>query len=250
MSVLSNWIAAARPRALVVDVSVEVTVLARLLGVPVITFCLPGVRTDAPHQLAWRIADAIVAPWPAQFPQLCLGLAPYRDKVSFTGGISRLQARPRSRRAARRGVVLGGLGGSALVEPPPLPGWSWAVLDARNWHSDPWPHLSSAAVVISHAGLGAIADVATAGAPAVVVAQPRPYGEQQRTAQALATGRLAAVADPDAVRWPELVEQALELGGCGWQRWADGRGAARAASVIEATAERAASGACRCMSQS
>lgn len=250
MSVLSSWIAAARPRALVVDVSVEVTVLARLLGVPVITFCLPGVRTDAPHQLAWRVADAIVAPWPAEFSQLCVGLEAYRDKVIFTGGVSRLPWRQHVPRRIRHGVVLGGRGGAAPVEPPALPGWSWAVLDARNWHSDLWPHLSLAAVVITHAGLGAIADVATARAPAVVVAQPRPFGEQHRTAQALATGRLAAVANPDAVRWPELVEEAMELGGCGWQRWADGRGAGRVASVIEATAERATSGARGCMSQS
>ena len=49
---LSAWIARRRgPRVIVVDVSVEVALLARLHGVPVVSVVLPGERDDAAHRL-------------------------------------------------------------------------------------------------------------------------------------------------------------------------------------------------------
>jgi hypothetical protein len=238
MATVAAWIAAARPRALVIDVSVEVAALARLFGVPVITFCLPGVRTDAPHRLAWDLADAIIAPWPQRHPGLCVGLEGYRDKVCFTGAISRFAGRPRLEpRAGRHGVVLGGLGGSAL-RAPDVPGWAWTVLDGRTWCQDPWPLLCSAEVVITHAGLAAVADVAAARAPALVVPQERPFGEQVATATALDLDGLAMVVGSASADWPRLVDETVACGGAGWLRWSDGRGASRAAAGIAAVADR------------
>ena len=245
MAAVAGWLATERPRALVVDVSVEITTLARLFGVPVVTFCLPGVRTDAPHRLAWDLADAIIAPWPRRYPRLCVGLDRHLDKVCYTGGISRFAGRAWSRRRTdRHGVVLGGRGGSSL-QAPELPGWTWSVLDGSNWCHDPWPQLSSAAVVITHAGLGAIADVAAARVPALVIPQQRPFGEQVATAAALAGDGLAAVADPGSPRWLELLETAIARGGAGWWRWSDGHAASRAAAAVNAVADRGTS---RCAS--
>ncbi len=239
MATIADWISSARPRAFVVDVSTEVAVLARLFGVPVITFCLPGVRTDAPHRMAWDLAEAIIAPWPERHAALCSGLEGHRNKVRFTGGISRLTGRPPHARArtARHGVVLGGLGGGAVAAPD-VPGWTWTVLDARNWCADPWPRLTTAAVVITHAGLAAVADVAAARAPAVVVPQERPFGEQVATAAALERDRIAVVADPSSLDWARLVEDAVALGGENWSTWSDGLAASRAARVIEDAADR------------
>lgn len=238
MATIAAWIAQARPSALVVDVSVEVAALARLSGVPVVTFCLPGVRTDAAHQLAWQLADTVIAPWPARYPGLCTGLEPHLDKVCFTGAISRYAGRrPPDRSAGRRGVVLGGLGGSAL-RTPDAPGWAWTVLDGRVWCPDPWPQLTAADVVITHAGLGAIADVATARAPAVVVPQQRPFAEQRATATALRRDGLVELADfTAATQWPRVLDAAVARGGAAWERWADGRGSARAAAAIQAVAD-------------
>ena len=42
MARLSAWIAESRPRVIVVDVSVEVALLARLFGIPVVSVALPG----------------------------------------------------------------------------------------------------------------------------------------------------------------------------------------------------------------
>ena len=57
LAAVAAWIAHARPRAFVVDVSVEVTLLVRLLGVPPVVVAQPGDRSDAPHALGWDAAD-------------------------------------------------------------------------------------------------------------------------------------------------------------------------------------------------
>ncbi|QGA07532.1 hypothetical protein [Nocardioides sp. dk884] len=64
MQQLSAWLATARPRLLVSDVSVEVALLARLHGVPVVGVVLPGRRDDAAHLLGFDVADRLVAMWP------------------------------------------------------------------------------------------------------------------------------------------------------------------------------------------
>ena len=62
MARVSRWIAESRPDVLVSDVSVEVTLLARLLGVPVVSFVLPGRRTDP--RTCWGTASRMPS-WPA-----------------------------------------------------------------------------------------------------------------------------------------------------------------------------------------
>ncbi len=64
MAALSAWIADTRPDALVVDVSVEVALLARLHGVPVLTLAQPGRRRDSAHTLGYAVSEQILAPWP------------------------------------------------------------------------------------------------------------------------------------------------------------------------------------------
>ena len=67
-----------RRACMVVDVSVEVAVLARTMGVPTVVMGMPGARDDRPHQLAFRLADAIIAPWPAWAP--CSGRCAVADE--------------------------------------------------------------------------------------------------------------------------------------------------------------------------
>ena len=66
MALIARWIEETRPAAVVVDVSVEVALFVRLLGVPVIVMAMPGDRTDAPHALVHQLADHIVAAWPRE----------------------------------------------------------------------------------------------------------------------------------------------------------------------------------------
>lgn len=229
--------------AVVVDVSVEVTLLARLLGVPPVLVAQPGVRDDEPHALGLRAAARVIAPWPA-------GLVPaahldaVADRVVHTGGISRFEGRT-APAGDRDGVLLlGGRGGSAVAAAQvdaavaATPGHRWTVLGAladgtSGWSADPWDALAGAGVVVSWAGQNAVADLAVAGARAVVVPQPRPFDEQATTAAALGRAGLAVAEPgwPDADRWPGLLDRAAVLDP-DWSRWQTAGAAARAAEVV------------------
>lgn len=100
--------------------------------------------------------------------------------------------------------------------------------------------LCTADVVVTHADQNAVAEVAAARAPAVVVADKRPFDEQLHT-----TGRIRALgtavgldAWPHTDRWPSLLRDALRLGGQEWSRWSYGDGARRAARAVEQLAGR------------
>ena len=109
MAALASWIERAGPAAVVVDVSVEVALLARLHGIPVVVVALPGERTDRAHLAAYDLADALLAPWPAEahardWPQS------WASKAWCVGGLSRFDGRPRPSRPREGGSVLLALG--------------------------------------------------------------------------------------------------------------------------------------------
>ena len=234
---IAQWVSAAAPRAVLVDVSVEVAALFRLLAVPVVVTAMPGDRNDRVHRLGYDLASAVIAPWPtAAHP----GSAARGERTTYVGGISRFAGRhpDPGLRELRRGVLLWGSGGADLsvsqrnAMTTAMPGWDWVFateLPAERL----WQELQQAQVVVSHAGQGAIADLAIAGAPAVVVAADRPHGEQRATAQELRRLGLAIGVQrwPRDEDWPGLLSEAADLGGRRWSAWL-GSGAAGAARVL------------------
>jgi hypothetical protein len=141
--------------------------------------------------------------------------------------------------------VLQGSGGTSIgadevaAAAAATPDWDWHRLGPGAWSEDPWPALCAADVVVTHAGLGALADVATAARPAIVIPEDRPHDEQRVTARALARSGLAITQPhwPDHELWPDLLDGAVRLGGSGWHRWQTAGAAGRAARVVEAVAE-------------
>ncbi|UMB72148.1 glycosyltransferase [Mycobacterium paraterrae] len=249
MNVIARWVADTRPDAVVTDVSVEVATFVRLLGVPVVVMALPGGRFDAPHVLAHRLADHIIAAWPRELlaPSWLRGHA---AKTSYVGGISRFDGRscpPRVPSADTQVLVLAGGSedfGAAIDDcARACPATQWTVVGGTaGWKSDPWPQICAADVVVTHAGQGAIADVAAARRRAVVIAAPRPFDEQAATAEVLRRHRLATVARgmPDARAWPGLIAHALATDPQKWVRWEVSGAAERAAAAIESTVRRCA----------
>lgn len=250
---IAAWIAQARPSLFVTDVSVEVTALARLCGVPVVVFAMLGDRDDPAHRLGRSLARALVAPWPAARDQA--GDEP-RDgagaPVVHVGAFSRFDGRPLTAGASRPGtvLVLFGSGGRDVSDADfraaraATPGWAWqyrvpgSAEDAPGGE-DVWTSLQRAEVVVVHGGHNAVAEVAAARRPAVVIAQDRPFGEQRRRAELLrAEGVVALDRWPAAADWPGLLDRARATGAGPWRRWAPGDGAQRAAAFLDDAAGR------------
>jgi UDP-N-acetylglucosamine:LPS N-acetylglucosamine transferase len=236
-----------RPDAVVVDVSVEVAMFVRLLGIPLIVTALPGNRVDPAHLLVHRVADLIIAAWPGELREP-RWLRPYAAKTAYVGGISRFAGRRPPGRPAdvRRVLLLGGADGfgmdsneiiESLAAQPDIS--VTALGGSAGWTADPWPDIAGADVVITHAGQNSIADVAAAERPAVVIPQPRPFDEQRTTAQVLRRHRLAVVSPrwPAQRDWASLVDRAGRLAP-GWQRWRVDGAAGRAADAIESVVRR------------
>ena len=245
MAAIAQWIADDAPSMMIVDVSIEVITLARLCGVRVATMVLPGRRHDRAHRLGFDLADTIIAPWPHHAPGLLTTSVGAAHKLHHVGAISRFADRADFSlpRASETIVYLGGTGGPSNISlPVTVSGHPVITLSesAGSWMDDPWPLLCQARVVVCHAGLGSIADVATAGRPAIVVPAARPHAEQAHTARALGDAKLAVVIEgvDDRTDWASLVEAATELGGQRWGEWLTGGGARTAAALIRsATAD-------------
>lgn len=243
---VAAWIEEFTPSAVVVDVSVEITLLVRLHGVPVISFALPGERGDRAHRLGYDVSSAIIAAWPQEAGVMLTGLPDDTSaRVHRVGGISRFPVSEHHHRTDARSVVaLFGSGGDDLPAGwlaearSRTPGWSWTVLGGRDgrWLDDPRSTLTSASVVLTHAGQNAVAEVAAARRPAVIVPQARPHAEQVTTGRALADPRwpTEVVTPGTGIDWPAVLDRVSALDGDAWSPWCDGQGAARAARVIEA----------------
>lgn len=243
---LTAWLETARPELLVVDVSVEVALLTRLHGIPVVTVALPGDRTDPAHRLGYAVSDRVVGMWPGQAEDMVRGA----DDVIALGGLSRFAtpahdaASPGSTGPAAplHVVVLSGRGGGA-VQPGSitqlrraLPAAEVTVLGGEGaWETDPWPHLQRADLVLTAAGQNSIAEVAASRTPALVMALERPHQEQQHMLAALERGPWPVIRMPDPEddeAWAQAVAQSLQLDGAEWSSWCDGGAADRFAALL------------------
>ncbi|MSW53316.1 MAG: glycosyl transferase, partial [Actinobacteria bacterium] len=256
---IAAWVAAARPSAFVVDVSVEVALLARLLSVPTVLVAQRGRRTDRPHRLAHDAASAVLAPWTSA--SHAPGDGPPEDRLVLCGAVSRFDGlpAPSPRVPARepgRVLLLVGAGGHALRAPDvaaaaaATPGVRWDVAGALRVPDAPGVRdhgpradvralLHEADVVVGTAGGNVVAEVAAARRPLVLLPQDRPFAEQHRQAELLGAAGLATAlpAWPAADAWPALLREAAERGTDGWAVHHDGRGAHRMAAAVRAVAE-------------
>ena len=205
---------------------------------------MPGERGDPAHRLGYDIAEAILAPWPRAAGPLWQAAGADLSKTVYLGAVSRFAPVRLSGPPSNQVIVLNGTGGRGATPADVraaadvTPEWEWVHLDRAHgrWVEDPWPLLCSAAVVVSHAGQNAIAEIAAARRPAIVIPQERPFAEQAVLARALSgLGGVPALVRsgwPKPDEWPDLLSRAGRLDGAAWRVWNDGRGAQRAAAVL------------------
>lgn len=187
----------------------------------------PGVRTDPAHLLGYGLATMIIAPWPSSVKNLRPATDSDLAKTRFVGPICRFPVGHQGPVSDRRVVVINGVGGSGATADDveaarsATPGWEWIHLDRVHgtWVNDPSRLLSSAAVIISHAGQNAIAEIAALRRPALLLPQDRPFDEQQTMAGALRAANLpvhVAQAWPTQSAWPMLLSRLAGLDGSAW----------------------------------
>jgi hypothetical protein len=231
MARIAAWVAAADPVLIVVDVSVEVALFARLLSVPTLAVRLAGDRTDPPHLEAFRNAERLLAFFPER-----LDSAANPDWVrAKTDYVGFLTADPVDHRTAEDGSIAvvygrggtGGDGAALAAAARAVPDRPWHVLgpvaatgDDRpenlhlhGWVPDIGPYLDRAALVIGAGGDGLVSGVVARAKRFVCLPEPRAFDEQATTARALAADGAAihCPAWPAPEAWPGVVRAGLAL---------------------------------------
>lgn len=270
---LSAWFERARPRVIVTDVSVEVALLARLHGIAVVVVAQPGQRDDEAHRLAYRIADRVIGFWPAGF-DVVQTAEPLAERLATVGALSRFAVAERADAAAASGsqgaedmsgegrpgdggvsadsslaphsgdiLVFSGTGGSGPGALNAVVRAARAALPDRHFTelvdasaAQVEAALARASLVFSHCGQNAVAEIASARVPAVLVAELRPFAEQEAMAAALAGSDLPVevmtAESAETADWTALAARLEAADGDAWAEWVDGSAAERAAQVI------------------
>lgn len=219
------------PLLLIVDVSVETALLARLCGVPTIVVRQHGRRDDAAHRAAYQSASALLAPYPRAMERPEPDWL--RNKTIYTGGFSRYAIGDRGglEEDDKTVVIMTGTGGTSIDHAfafhiaGACPGWTFRILGLE--HPDgtelpgnlrflgkvpePLPILQRARVVIGNTGHNTVMEMASLGKRFITVPEARPFDEQQEKAGLLAESGLALVVNPGALYstdWAGLLQTA------------------------------------------
>ena len=226
------------PDVVMVDVSVEVALFARLSGYRVALRRMPGTRTDKAHIVGYGIADALFAYFPEALEEPG-HLAEYGSKSHYfktpqpivASRMNQVSGNPitGSSPGRRRIVVQTSLGASIRLSDiehaaRSSPLWSWDVLGAVHRDTDSMPEnltlhgtvqqpslmMAEADVVLTSTGHNAVAAAAACCKPVILIPEERPFGEQlayarmlQRSAGCMMIDSWAAASD-----WNAVLEQA------------------------------------------
>lgn len=220
------------PDLVMVDVSVEVALFAKLSGYRVALRRMPGLRTDRAHAMAYDIADALFAYFPRELEDHG-HLEHYAHKSRYLAvpepqaveGASPAGGHQRGKSVVVQTSLGASIGQAAIARAAAAsPEWTWDVLGSVHrdgarvpenlrFHSvvsNPAPWMADATVVITSAGHNAVMAAAASGRPVILIPEERPFAEQRSFAQMLhrATGCLAFDSWDSPVDWNAALEQA------------------------------------------
>jgi hypothetical protein len=228
-AMMATWIAQARPRLMVIDVSVEMAMLARLASVPTVYVRLNGRRIDPPHIDAFRSATALLAPFHGALDDEETP-AWVRRKTFYAPGIIRPESSDGNGGNEVVLVVLGRGGGISDGErwaevARAVPDRQFRIiglctapaampdnLEFGGWVDDAEAQIATAAVVVGAAGDGVVSAVLARRRPFICLPEQRPFDEQVSKARRLCAvgGAIVRFDWPVPSDWPGLIDQAIK----------------------------------------
>ncbi|NIJ51010.1 UDP-N-acetylglucosamine--N-acetylmuramyl-(pentapeptide) pyrophosphoryl-undecaprenol N-acetylglucosamine transferase [Dyadobacter arcticus] len=231
------------PIMLIVDVSVEVTMLATLVGVPTIVIRQNGNRDDVAHLNAYQSAQMLLAPC----PQILVDQSAadwVERKTFYSGGFCRYDDRENLAIPPEKGKIgiIIGAGGTSIdcelvkaIARQCQPS-SFHLIGEMSIHGsakfeesniiyhgamgDPAGLLADCEVVIGNAGHNTVMEMAALNKRFICITEERPFHEQVRKGALLQANNMAIVLDHhnlDLVDWPALIQKAQNLSENGWQ---------------------------------
>jgi len=240
-SAISSALHALFPVILIVDVSVEVTILATLCGIPTVVVRQNGDRDDTAHLHAYECAQLLIAP----SSELLMNPSTHswvNKKTFFSGGFSKYSGcdNPDSASDCRSIGVIVGSGGTSL---------NAKVINALSkqcadksifvigniaqtgtvtgsnviFHgqiNNPASVLSKCDVVIGNAGHNTVMEMAYLGKKFVCIPEDRPFQEQIRKAGLLEENQIAVLVQPkdlEQVDWKTIIQKAAALPDNCWE---------------------------------
>jgi hypothetical protein len=246
------------PMILIVDVSVEVTLFARLCGIPTIVMLQHGQRNDLPHRNAYESAELLIAPFAATL-SLPQSSEIFSHKTLYSGGFSRysLVEKIEGITADQKDVaVLLGKGGTSIDTTfirslaAACTSYTFHVIGGLKekgtenniiWQGqldDPLEILRSCAVVMGNAGHNTVMEMADLNKRFICIPEERPFEEQVQKAAMLAVNGHAMVIQPgDLYRqdWPAVFESLMATSP-NWEGLTDEHALHRIAEAIKHTA--------------
>lgn len=259
VAAMTAWIATSKPALMVVDVSCEIAMLARLASVPVVYVRLSGLRNDGPHEQAFRAATMLLAPFAEVLDDPAVPKWVRAKTRYFPGLVTQLDARTWSQPVEPRSVVVvigqGGAEGDGAAWAQAARATAdrtWTIigpctpvadepgnLQILGWVDDADARIARAGVVIGSAGDGVVGTVLAAGRPFLCLPEDRPFGEQRAKAARLVAAGVAVMGDNSLNNdWPALIATAERLDPAAARELQDANGAARAAAYLCALADR------------
>lgn len=250
--VLTTFFAENPTCILIVDVSVEITLLARLCSIPTVVIRQHGRRMDTAHRLAYESAELIIAPYPESL-SAADEEGHFAYKTFFSGGFSRFddarygaaspahgqpEQEPSSITVPGNIGIFMGRGGSCFNQSyikhlrEVLPKRftihvlgelsDFEVLAGVVYHGDTPKAkdvLRGCEVVICDAGHNCVMELGSLRKPMICMPAPRPFDEQEVKADLLAREGLALVVkekDRFDVDWERMIENAKDLSTTAW----------------------------------
>lgn len=229
---ITSFITKTYPLLLIVDVSVEISMLATIAGIPFIVVRQHGNRTDQAHLQAYHNALGLLAP----YSQLMAGNNEnwMRDKTFYAGGIAKINPASILENEDNRQIsILIGNGGTSITSSiiiniaSTCPDWHFHILgmvdqtlpkyaNLTSYGNIPNPEsiIKNCSIVIGNTGHNTVMEVAAMGKRFIAIPEERPFDEQVVKAEILHNLGLATIIPPTELKniaWNDILNDTLML---------------------------------------